>query len=155
GFFLDQAGNVELAIARLGRLKPQKGALKILDLCCYVGQWGAQLSRHFRAQGLEVEVTGVDSSRAALELAAQNVEAQGARVTSLKGEVVKDLEALPEHALDLVVSDPPALVKGRKDLPAGKHAYLQLNTQAMRVLRPGGGIVSCSCSGLLEEEDFA
>jgi 23S rRNA (cytosine1962-C5)-methyltransferase len=154
GFFLDQSANVELALQRLGGIRPARGALRILDLCCYVGQWGAQLARYFRAQGLEVEVTGVDSSRPALELAATNVEAQGARFMPLKGDVLKDLESLPAESFDLVIADPPALIKSRKDIPAGKHAYLQLNTQAVRLLRAGGGIVSCSCSALLEEEDF-
>ena len=54
-----------------------------------------------------------------------------------------------------MIADPPALIKSRKDLAVGQHAYLQLMTQAMRVLKEGGGFVGCSCSSLLTEEVFS
>ncbi len=153
GFFLDQAGNIELAIARLKALG-QSGAaarkLRLLDLCTYVGQWGAQFARAFPG----LEVTAVDSSEKALAQARENIERAGARCESLRGDVLRDLEALPAASFDLVISDPPALIKNRKDIGAGTHAYLQLNTQALRLLKRGGAIVSCSCSALLEEESF-
>jgi len=154
GFFLDQAANIQLAALRLSHLRAEKGPLKILDLCTYVGQWGAQLSRVFKSQGVAVEVLAVDGSAPALEYAKQNIEAQGARCETLKGDVLKDLEGLAAKSFDIVISDPPALIKGRKDMGAGTHAYLQLNTQAVRLLKSEGGIVSCSCSGLLEEDEF-
>jgi 23S rRNA (cytosine1962-C5)-methyltransferase len=84
-----------------------------------------------------------------------DVERAGAAsVRTIRGDVFEDLANLDEK-FDLVVCDPPALIKGRKDIPQGKHAYLQLNTLAMAKLTPAGAIVSCSCSGLLEAEDFA
>jgi len=156
GFFLDQAGNVELAVTRLKSLRPKNAQepLRILDLCTYVGQWGAQLARAFHGQGVPVEVTAVDASAQALEFARRNIEAEGGVCTLLRGDVLKDLETLTSSSFDLVISDPPALIKGRKDVPAGTHAYLQLNTQVFRLVRPGGAVVCCSCSGLLEEESF-
>jgi 23S rRNA (cytosine1962-C5)-methyltransferase len=147
GFFLDQAGNIAAALAQLKGFKPKR----ILDLCCYVGQWGAQ----FASLHPGVEVTGVDASASALELARKNVEAAGGQFKPLKADVLHELKDLPEKSFDLVICDPPALIKGRKDIPQGKHAYLQLNTQAIRLLAEGGAFVSCSCSALLEEEDFA
>jgi 23S rRNA (cytosine1962-C5)-methyltransferase len=96
----------------------------------------------------------VDASRPALDLARLNVEAQGAKFDELRGDVLTDLASLPEGGFDLVISDPPALIKSRKDIPVGKHAYLQLNTQALRLVRVGGAIVTASCSGLLPEDDF-
>ena len=86
--------------------------------------------------------------------AAQNAEMRGLKFEGRRGDVLKDLAALPEKLFDIVVSDPPALIKSRKDVPAGTHAYLQLNTQVFRLVRPGGAVVSCSCSGLLDEESF-
>ncbi len=157
GFFLDQYSNIQLAALRLGNLKPksQKSKLKILDLCCYVGQWGAQLARVFRAQGIEVEVTAVDSSEKALQFAQKNIEREGARCQTLQVDVLRGLAELPTAGFDLVICDPPALIKSKKDTGPGAHAYLQLNTQAARLVRPGGGWVSCSCSSLLTDEEFA
>ena len=153
GFFLDQAANIELAALRLRFLGKTK--VRILDLCCYVGQWGTQLARVFRDAGLKVEVVAVDASSAALEFAKQNIQAQGAQCEILKADVLRDLPQLPDRSFDIVISDPPALIKNRKDIPAGTHAYLQLATQAFRLVKAGGGIVCCSCSSLLEEESFA
>ncbi|MGK5082388.1 methyltransferase domain-containing protein [Bdellovibrionota bacterium FG-1] len=161
GFFLDQFANIQLAALKLrhplARAATEGGGrpLRILDLCCYVGQWGAQLSSAFRASGLASHVTAVDASEKALYFAKRNIEMQDSQCETLRGDVLKDLASLPSGAFDLVISDPPALIKGRKDLGPGTHAYLQLHTQAFRLVRKGGSVVSCSCSALLEEEEFA
>jgi 23S rRNA (cytosine1962-C5)-methyltransferase len=102
-----------------------------------------------------VEVVAVDASARALEFARKNIEKTGARFESLQGDVLKDLVGLASDSFDVVISDPPALVKGRKDLGPGTHAYLQLNTQAIRLVKRGGWITCCSCSALLPDEDFA
>jgi 23S rRNA (cytosine1962-C5)-methyltransferase len=154
GFFLDQSANTRLAASLL---EPGQGQrVRILDLCCYVGQWSSQLARHFTQArpGRKVEVTAFDSSARALELARGNIEGAGASCETVRGDVLEELAGLKTGSYDIVVCDPPALIKGRKDIPQGKHAYLQLNTQAVRLTRPGGFLVSSSCSGLLEEEDF-
>lgn len=160
GFFLDQAGNIELAASRLAHLRPEGSAsgsekpLRILDLCTYVGQWGAQLARVFRDQNIPVEIHLVDASAQALELARKNVEMQGAVCKLSRGNVLKDLASLASQSFDIIISDPPALIQGRKDIPTGTHAYLQLNTQVFRLIKKEGAVVCCSCSGLLEEESF-
>ncbi|HLE00434.1 MAG TPA: methyltransferase domain-containing protein [Bdellovibrionota bacterium] len=155
GFFLDQAANIQLAISRLAQVagSPSK-PVRILDLCCYVGQWGAQFVHALRKRGIQSEVIAVDASAQALDLAKRNIVAAGADCETLRYDVLKDLGTLPNAAFDIVISDPPALIKGRKDIPQGTHAYLQLNTQVFRLVRQGGGVVSCSCSALLEEESF-
>ncbi len=155
GFFLDQFSNIQIAAERFRNFKWSGDTLRILDLCCYVGQWSAQLGAVFKSQGKKVEVVAVDASARALEFAKRNVEAQGVGCETVVADVLKDLGQFPDRSFDLVISDPPALIKSRKDIPAGTHAYLQLATQALRLVRPGGGIVSCSCSALLEEEAFA
>jgi len=53
-----------------------------------------------------------------------------------------------------VIADPPAFIKAKKDIPQGKHAYLKMNSHAFRCVKNDGLVVSCSCSGLLEETDF-
>jgi 23S rRNA (cytosine1962-C5)-methyltransferase len=152
GFFLDQAANIQLAILRLKHLFSKK--VRILDLCCYVGQWGAQFARAFTDAGIQVEVVSFDASAQALELARKNALLQGASCESVRGDVLKDLDQFADQSFDIVISDPPALIKNRKDIPAGTHAYLQLATQVFRLVRTGGGVVCCSCSALLEEESF-
>ena len=151
GFFLDQFSNIQLAALRFKR--PSK-KIRILDLCCYVGQWGTQLTRVFKGLGAEVEVVAVDASLPVLDLASRNVEAQGAHCEIWKADVLKDLSQVEAQSFDLVISDPPAFIKGRKDIPTGTHAYLQLATQVFRIVKKGGGVVTCSCSALLEEEEF-
>ena len=152
GFFLDQFANIQNAAIRFKDLPGKK--IRILDLCCYVGQWGAQLGKALLQSGKEVEVLAVDASQQSLELAQKNIQAAGVECKIWKADVIKDLGQLSDQSFDIVISDPPALIKNRKDIPAGTHAYLQLATQAMRLVRSGGGIVCCSCSALLEEESF-
>ncbi|MBY0470248.1 class I SAM-dependent rRNA methyltransferase [bacterium] len=159
GFFLDQAANIELALQRFETLVRASGLkkIKVLDLCSYVGQWSAHLAQMAKRLEVALEVTAIDASGPALSFAAKNIERNGSgpKIETLKGDVFDELAKLEEASFDLVISDPPAFIKGRKDLPTGSHAYLQLNTQATRVLkRQGGGIVACSCSGLLDEETF-
>ncbi len=153
GFFLDQYANIELAISRLQDWG--KNRVRILDLCSYVGQWGVQLGRAFKKKGLQVEVVAVDASNTALAFADKNLSSEGIEHKTIKGDVLKDLGQFTDQSFDCVISDPPALIKARKDIAVGTHAYLQMNTQAMRIVRPGGALVCCSCSGLMEEESFA
>ncbi|NDD92604.1 class I SAM-dependent rRNA methyltransferase, partial [bacterium] len=157
GFFLDQWSNIQLVLQRIEKWpsSTERKSIRILDLCCYVGQWSSQLVRFFQARGVSVEVTLVDSSRSALQQAEKNVRASGAsKVTLIEGDVLHDLGSLTDRGYDLVISDPPALIKGRKDIPVGTHAYLQLHTQAARLVSDRGVWVACSCSGLLVEDSF-
>ncbi len=153
GFFLDQFANIQLAAMRFEKLN-FTSQIRILDLCCYVGQWGAQLAQFFKQRGFSVSVLAVDTSQVALDRAKKNVEAQGASCELLQANVLKDLGQLPDQSFDLIISDPPAFIPSRKDIPQGSHAYLQLNTQVFRILKPGGGVVCCSCSALLDEDAF-
>jgi 23S rRNA (cytosine1962-C5)-methyltransferase len=158
GFFLDQWANIQLTLERLEDWPTVTGRkkIRILDLCCYVGQWSAQLSRYFSKRGISVEVTLVDASKAALQQAEKNARAAGAtKVELVEGDVLHDLGGLADKGFDLVISDPPALIKGRKDIPVGTHAYLQLHTQAARLVSDQGAWVACSCSGLLIEDSFS
>jgi 23S rRNA (cytosine1962-C5)-methyltransferase len=158
GFFLDQRSNIELA-ARSARglildAKNKGRSVKILDLFCYVGQWGAQLAHLARAEGVKAEVTIVDASMKALELAKANVERHGGIATIEKRDVLEDIKTFENGGFDIVICDPPAFVKKKKDLPTGTQAYFKLNREALRKTMPGGLFVSCSCSGLFGEAEF-
>lgn len=156
GFFLDQTHNIHLAVELFKNWalakKPRK--VRVLDLCCYVGHWSAQVARLMKSLEIEIEVHLVDVSKTALEFARKNAERQGAQVTVHEMDVLEGLSGLPPQHFDIVIADPPAFIKAKKDIPTGKHAYLKMNTQAFRVAKPGGFVVSCSCSGLLVEEEF-
>ncbi len=156
GFFLDQTHNIYLAanLLKAWALATRPKRVRILDLCCYVGHWSTQLTKIFRDAGLEVEVHLADISKTALAFAKTNVERQGAQVQVHEMDVMEGLVDLPGQSFDIVIADPPAFIKAKKDIPIGKHAYLKLNTQAFRLAKRGGFVISCSCSGLLPEEEF-
>ncbi len=142
GWFYDQRENR----ARLARYV--KG-LRVLDLFCYVGGWGVQAA----AAGAN-EVVCVDASQDALTQVAVNAELNGlqARVQTRKGDafdVLRELREAREH-FDVVVIDPPAFIKRKKDVKAGIEAYHRINQQAMQVLAKDGILVSASCSYHLE-----
>lgn len=159
GFFLDHAFNLErlerlaLALARQPG-GPARGPVRVLDLFCYVGQWGARLSAVLSRAGLSCEVTAVDSSQRALNLARRNITAHGGQAVTVRLDVVEKLAGLEGGPWDVVICDPPALARRRKDLPKAARAYQKVNREALRRVAPGGLIATCSCSGLLEENAF-
>ncbi len=156
GFFLDQTHNIELAVRLFrnwARTQPKR-KLRVLDLCCYVAHWSTQITRALVQEGFEVEVSLVDISKSALSYAKENAAREGAEVLVHELDVAESLTELASAHYDIVIADPPAFIKAKKDIPIGKHAYLKMNTQAFRMVKRGGFVASCSCSGLLEEEEF-
>ncbi|MFI4890840.1 MAG: class I SAM-dependent rRNA methyltransferase [Steroidobacterales bacterium] len=137
GWFFDQAANRR---ALAGFIRP---AARVLDVFSYVGAWGVRAAHHGAG-----EVWCVDSSATALELAERNAGLNKLKVKVRKGDAFDVLEALiRERAyFDVVVIDPPAFAKRKKELPKALGAYKRLNQLAMQVLAPEGILVSCSCS---------
>ncbi len=142
GWFYDQRAN-RAAAARLA-----DGA-RVLDAFSYSGAFGVQAAR----AGAR-EVLCIDSSRGAVEAARSNAEANGVagRIGAEVGDVFDALRALAgeRRHFDLVILDPPAFVRRRKDRRAGEEAYQRLNRLAAQVLSPDGVLVSASCSFHLE-----
>lgn len=153
GFFLDQAYNIKILCQALLQRK-ENTKIKVLDMCCYVGQWSTMIAHTLSAIGIEVETTLVDVSDQALAFAKLNSERQGAVAQVLKYDVMEDLPRLADKTFDIVIADPPAFIKAKKDIPIGKHAYLKLNTQAFRLVKSNGWVASCSCSGLFVESEL-
>ena len=146
GWFYDQAEN-RARLARFGQPR------RVLDGCCYTGAWGIQAARRGAA-----EVVCVESSAEALEYAGLNAERNGVldRISGLQGDIFEVLRLLREQreSFDLVLLDPPAFIKHRKDEKAGLAAYRRLNRLGLELLEPGGLLVTSSCSFHLGQEAF-
>ena len=103
-------------------------------------------------------VVAIDSSESALQLAQRNAELNGVadRWRSIRSDGFKALETLRDagEQFDTVVLDPPKLTRTRSALPQALRAYHSLNRLAVSVLKPGGILVTCSCSGLVTRDDF-
>ncbi len=156
GLFLDQSWNIRVLCEILARRAATQASMsfRILDLCCYVGQWSTQLAHFLIPLGHKVEVTLLDASEKSLHFAAENVRATGASVNVIRGDVLRDLMKLSRQEFDVVISDPPAFIKNKKEISQGKHGYLKLNTEAFRLVAKDGFVATCSCSGLLNETDL-
>lgn len=144
GWFYDQAAN------RRALLKYVPG-LRVLDVFSYVGAWGLAAAR----AGAR-EVLCVDSSAPALELLQRTAAASGLAIRSERGDAFDVLASLRDagEKFDVVVVDPPAFIKRRRDIPKGQAAYRKLNQLAMQLLPRDGILVSCSCSHHLAQDDL-
>jgi 23S rRNA (cytosine1962-C5)-methyltransferase len=144
GFFLDQESNRHIM-----RQYVFPGA-RVLDLFAYTGAWGL----HAAAAGAE-EVTAVDSSRAALDIAFANAALNGVqdRFLPTKDSVVDYLKKT-HSTWDVIVLDPPAFIKGRAQIKEGVKGYIDINRRALTKLNPDGILVTCSCSHHLESAAF-
>jgi 23S rRNA (cytosine1962-C5)-methyltransferase len=139
GAFLDQRDNYATA-ARYGQGEA-------LDVCTYQGGFALHLAMTCR------RVTGIDSSQPALEVAERNLElnreALGAvEVDWVKGDAFAVLREWSEQgaAYDTIVLDPPAFAKTKRAAESAMRGYKELNLRALKMLRPGGTLVTCSCS---------
>jgi len=144
GWFYDQRDN-------RARLLPLVGDRTVLDVFSYIGAWGIQCAVAGAAQ-----VTCVDSSQTALDHLQRNAESNNVmdRVNTTKADAfdaLKELRANDQH-FDVVVLDPPALIKRKKDLKAGSEAYRRFNQAALQVLSKDGILVTCSCSYHLDRD---
>ena len=147
GAFLDQRENYAAAA--------QYAHGEALDVFCYQGGFALHLA------GKCEQVTGVDSSRPALEVADQNA---GINQQLLRGKEIEWIEAnafdllkdySASHRLyDTIVLDPPAFAKTKRDLDSAIRGYKELNLRALKMLRPGGMLVTCTCSYHVSQADF-
>jgi 23S rRNA G2069 N7-methylase RlmK/C1962 C5-methylase RlmI len=126
------------------------GGKDVLDVCCYSG--GFAISA---AAGGAASVLGIDSSAPAIELARQNATANNyqERCGFEVADAAKYMKAAAEEGKqwDMVVLDPPKLAPNRKALTNALRKYTSLNAAAMRLVRPGGLLMTCSCSGAVAQ----
>ena len=144
GLFLDQREN-RLAAARYARGR-------LLDAFSYHGGFALTM-----APACE-EVLAIDISEDAVAQIRENARANG--VTNLEARAMnafdelRELERRGEH-FDTIVLDPPAFAKSRSALPKALSGYKEINLRALKILRPGGFLVTCTCSYNVSEADFA
>jgi 23S rRNA (cytosine1962-C5)-methyltransferase len=142
GGFLDQRENYAAAA--------QYAHGEALDVFCYQGGFALHLAP--KCSG----VTGVDSSRPALEMADKNAALNGRELEWIEGnafDLLKDY-ASSGRRYDTIVLDPPAFAKTKRDLEKAVRGYKELNLRAMKMLRSGGILVTCSCSFHVRAPDF-
>lgn len=146
GFYLDQRENRKAAAAYFrGR--------RVLDVFCYSGGFALAAA----ALGGADDVLGIDASQKAVALAQANAELNGLRsVHFLAGDCFETLEALVAAGEQFggVVLDPPKFARSRGALSEALRAYHWLNRLGVGLLKPGGILVTCSCSGHVTREDF-
>lgn len=144
GWFYDQRDN-------RAALLPWVRDARVLDLFSYGGGWGVCAAVHGASSAL-----CVDASAAALASVVRNAQASGvgALVQTLQQDAFDACKALREagERFDVIVVDPPAFIKRKKDAEEGALAYRRINEAALRLLAPGGLLVSCSCSHHFDAE---
>jgi len=147
GAFLDQRENYAAAA--------QYAHGDALDVFCYQGGFALHLVPRCAV------VTGIDSSRAALEVADQNAALNRSDknqpeiewIEANAFDLLKDYAAAGQR-YDTIVLDPPAFAKSKRDLDAALRGYKELNLRALKMLRPGGILISCSCSYHVSQSSF-
>ena len=125
-----------------------------LDVCTYQGGFALHLAR------VCSKVTGVDQSRAALEVAERNLDLNRDRLRAevdwMEADAFELLRAWDAEGrrFDTIVLDPPAFAKTRRAAEGALRGYKELNLRALRMLRPGGTLVTCSCSHHVPRQEF-
>ena len=146
GHFLDQQEN-------RGRIAPYCPGRTVLDLCCHTGGFSIHAALYGAAS-----VESVDVSEEALQMVLDNAKANGVadKITTTCGNVFDIVRNYADDGKQygLVICDPPAFAKSRKALEGAYRGYKELNLRSMKLVEPGGFLVSCSCSQFMTPELF-
>jgi len=145
GFFLDQRDNRKtLAGFCAGQ--------RVLDLCCNTGGFAI----YAKALGGAGEVIGIDLDEQALDLARQNARLNAAAVRFIQADLFAWLrDVIPNRErFDVVVLDPAKLTRDRESVDQALRKHCDMNRLALQVVSPGGILLTCSCTGLVREEEF-
>ncbi|MBX9656273.1 class I SAM-dependent rRNA methyltransferase [bacterium] len=145
GFFCDQRDNrKQFASFCEGK--------RVLDLCCYTGGFAVQAKK----LGNAADVTAVDLDEKAVALAKENANLNQSRLNVVHADAfayMRDMLRLGKR-YEVVVLDPPKLINSRLEIEEGKRTHYDLNRLAMQLVEPGGVLLTCSCAGLLQPEEF-
>ncbi|KFN50701.1 class I SAM-dependent rRNA methyltransferase [Arenimonas composti] len=145
GFFADQRDNREY-LARFTK------DARVLDICCNSGGFAI----YAKARGGAAEVTGIDLDEEILEVAQKNARLNDAKVKFVQADLfpyLRDAHARGEQ-WDVVVLDPAKLTRDRDQVIPALKKYNDMNKLAMQVVKPGGILLTCSCTGLVSEDEF-
>jgi 23S rRNA (cytosine1962-C5)-methyltransferase len=145
GFFCDQRENRR-------RLAELCSGRSVLDLCCYSGGFSVQAKK----KGDAAEVVGVDLDAEPLAWARENANLNQVRCQFVQADVfayMRDLQS-QNRKFDVVVLDPPKLIRNRAEFEEGAAKHYDLNKLAAGVVSSGGLLLTCSCAGLLPNDEF-
>jgi 23S rRNA (cytosine1962-C5)-methyltransferase len=143
GLYLDQRENRTI-------LQGLVQGRRLLDACCYEGAWALYAAKFGARQVVGVEVSGTAIERAHLNAEMNGVDARCRFVE----QDVFDFLATSREQFDAIVLDPPAFIKSKAKIAEGERGYVELNRLAMRLISPGGLLVTCSCSHHLSRDRF-
>lgn len=145
GFFADQRDNRR-------RLAALAAGADVLDICCYTGGFGI----YAKGLGQANSVTGVDLDEEAVELAKRNANLNQLRIKYVHSDAFGYLRQMQTagNKYDVVILDPPKFVSSRDEFAEGSRKYSDLNTLGVTVVKPGGLLLTCSCSGSVSRQPF-
>jgi 23S rRNA (cytosine1962-C5)-methyltransferase len=146
GFFADQRDNRRW-------LADFCADARVLDLCCNSGGFAI----YAKALGGAAEVTGIDLDEEILGIADQNARLNKAKVRFVQADIfawLRDFAAGAKERYDVVVLDPAKMTRDREQVIPALKKYLDMNKLALGAVKPGGMLLSCSCTGLVSEEQF-
>ena len=146
GFFVDQRDNRK-ALAEFCN-----GA-RVLDLCCNSGGFGV----YAKTIGGASEVVGIDLDEEILEVAEQNARLNKAKIRFIQADIfawLRDVAVGNGERYDVVILDPAKMTRDREQVIPALKKYLDMNKLAMGAVKPGGILLTCSCTGLVSEEQF-
>ncbi|KHT58772.1 23S rRNA methyltransferase [Photobacterium gaetbulicola] len=147
GFYLDQRDSREAAVKYVN-------GKRVLNCFCYTGGFGL-----YALKGGASQVVNVDVSQPALDTARMNAEANGYPLENaefLNADVFKLLREYRERGelFDVVIMDPPKFAESKSQLVGACRGYKDINMLAMQILKPGGTLLTYSCSGLMDNNLF-
>ena len=146
GFFADQRDNRKT-------LTQFCAGARVLDLCCNSGGFGI----YAKTLGGAEEVAGIDLDEEILQLAEQNARLNKVKVRFIQADIfhwLRDTASNQDKRYDVVVLDPAKMTRDREQVIPALKKYLDMNKLALGAVRPGGILLSCSCTGLVNEEQF-
>ncbi len=143
GFFCDQRENRK-------QFGHWAAGAEVLDLCCYTGGFSVRAAIH------GADVTAVDLDEKAVEMAKRNANINQVRVKYTHADAFTWARTMIENGRkwDVVLADPPKFIFGKDEDRLGYNKYCDLNSLALKLVRPGGLFVTCSCSGQLDSYEF-
>ncbi|SKA51671.1 class I SAM-dependent methyltransferase [Enterovibrio nigricans] len=147
GFYLDQRDSREAAVKYVN-------GKRVLNCFCYTGGFGL-----YSLKGNAAEVINVDVSQPALDIAKSNAELNGfdtSKAQFVNADVFKLLREYRDSGelFDVVIMDPPKFAESKAQLTGACRGYKDINMLAMQILKPGGTLLSYSCSGLMDNSLF-
>ncbi len=154
GFYLDQRDNRALLRRIVDRQRQTQGAPSLLNAFAYTGGFGV-----YGLAGGAAKIVNIDTSEQALDLGRRNLALNGfdlAQCEDIVGDVFEVLRTFrdADRQFDIIVLDPPKFAFTRRDIQSASRGYKDINLQALHLLKPGGVLLTFSCSGVVSAELF-